>query len=68
MKMRKFKLLDEDYPRKVKVGRRYLEGDSMKQQKDSKKKGDMVTFYEIIKVKNKNTYESIVRIERLEED
>lgn len=52
---------------RLKVGDKFLYGQSMKRQVDEKKVGDMISYYKVIKVKPNGNVEYIPVYEKLEE-
>jgi len=68
MKKNKFKKMSEGRPREIKVGEFFLEGHAMIGQKDKKIVGDMISYFEVIRVHDDKHYEYSHKFDRLEED
>lgn len=68
MKKSEFKKLPEDGPKQMKLGEKFLEGQAMVGQKDKKKPGNQITYFEIIKIYSDTHYEYGQKFDILMED
>lgn len=68
MKKSEFIRLPEDGPKEMKLFEKFLEGHAMIGQKDKKKPGNQITYYEVIKIYNDTHYEYTHKFDILEED
>jgi hypothetical protein len=67
MKFYEFQSIQDDYPEKAKVGDRFLTG-SLIEQRQQKRKGDMITYYEIISINQNGNIEYMTMFDTLEDD
>ena len=67
MKFYDFQSIPDDFPEQAKVGDRFLVG-SLIEQRQQKKKGDSITYYEIISVNDRGNIEYTIKFVVLEDD